>query len=195
VSGEPPKTGAACLEEGALLFGSLRVSFQRCPLPTDGIHRTPVRSLGMLRVARDQEGTLCVPVAEDESFWLGISSESSDSSFRLFAQMKDGHQLNVHSGQPANDDANSAFYFSGFGAIYGLPRDAESWWSFRRVAAEPMRACELLIFADAKSSPVDKPLLQTSVLLVGYETYTQRTGQPAPAPLDLSAGYGGWLLP
>jgi hypothetical protein len=149
----------------------------------------------MLRVARDQEGRFCVPIAEEESFWLGISSEKPDSSFRLFAQMRDGHRLNVHSGRPATEDADSAFHFSSFGAIYGLPRDVESWWSFRRVAAEPMRACEWLHFAEATSPPVDMSFVQADVLLVAYETYTQRTGQPAPAPLDLSAAYGGWLLP
>jgi hypothetical protein len=37
--------------------------------------------------------------------------------------------------------------------------------------------------------------VQVSILLVSYETYTERTQQPAPPPLDPSAGYGGWLLP
>jgi hypothetical protein len=196
VSGDSPEPGAARLEEGALrLFGIMRVSFQRCAVPAEGVHRTPVRSLGMLPVGRDQEGTFCVPVAEDESFWLGVSMEKRGAPFRLFAQMGDKHRLNVHSGRPAAADADSAFQFSGFGAIYGIPRDTESWWSFRRVAAEPMRACEWLIFAQSKIPLVEKALVQTSVLLVSYETYRQRTHQPPPAPLDPSAGYGGWLLP
>ena len=186
----------ARLEEGALrLFGMLRVSFQRCAVPAEGIHRAPVRSLGMLPIAHDQEGTFCVPIAEDESFWLGVSTEKTGGPFRLFAQMRDKHRLNVHSGRRAAADADSAFHFSGFGAIYGIPRDAESWWSFRRVAAEPMHACEWLFFAEPKSSSVEKALVQPSVLLVSYETYTQRTHQPPPAPLDPSAGYGGWRLP
>ena len=194
--GDVPEPDAAFLAEGALrLFGMMRVSFQRCPLPADGIHRTPIRSLGMLPVARDQEGTLCVPVAEDETFWLGVSMEKTGGSFRLFAQMRDKHRLNVQSGRPAAADADSAFHFSGFGAIYGIPRDAESWWSFRRVAAESMRACEWLIFCELGSSPIEKALVQVSVLLVSYEIYAQRTHQPPPAPLDPSAGYGGWLLP
>jgi hypothetical protein len=172
----------------------MRVSFQRCPLPADGIHRTQLRSLGMLPVARDHEGTFCVPVAEHESFWLGVSTEKT-GSFRLFAQMRDKHRLNVESGRPTADDEDSAFHISGFRAIYGLPRDAERWWSFRRVAAEPLRAYEWLIFAQPGSASVEKTPLQASVLLVGYETYTQRTGQPALTPLDPSAGYGGWLLP
>jgi hypothetical protein len=193
---DAPEPGAAFPEEGALrLFGMMRVSFQRCPLPADGIHRTQLRSLGMLPVARDQEGTFCLPVAEHESFWLGVSTEKTGGSFRLFAQMRDKHRLNVESGRSAADDKDSVFHISGFRAIYGLPRDAESWWSFRRVAAEPLRACEWLIFAQPKSASVEKPPLQASVLLVGYEIYTQRTGQPAPAPLDSGAGYGGWLLP
>jgi hypothetical protein len=193
---DAPEPGAAFPEEGALrLFGMMRVSFQRCPLPADGIHRTQLRSLGMLPVARDQEGTFCLPVAEHESFWLGVSTEKTGGSFRLFAQMRDKHRLNVESGRSAADDEDSVFHISGFRAIYGLPRDAESWWSFRRVAAEPLRACEWLIFAQPKSASVEKTPLQASVLLVGYEIYTQRTGQPAPAPLDPGAGYGGWLLP
>jgi hypothetical protein len=196
VSGDSPESGAACLEEGALrLFGMMRVSFQRCSVPAKGIHRIPIRSLGMLPVACDQEGTFCVPVADQESFWLGLSTEKTGGSFRLFAQMRDKHRINVHSGRPAAEDADSAFHLSGFGAIYGIPRDAESWWSFRRVAAEPMRACECLIFAEPKSTPLEKTLAQASILLVSYETYTQRTHQPAPAPLDPSTSYGGWLLP
>ena len=194
--GDVPEPDAAFPAEGALrLFGMIRVSFQRCPLPADGIHRTPIRSLGMLPVARDQEGTLCVPVAEDETFWLGVSMEKTGGSFRLFALMRDKDRLNIQSGRPAATDADSAFHFSGFGAIYGIPRDAESWWSFRRVAAEPMRACEWLIFCELGSSPVEKALVQVSVLPVSYEIYAQRTHQPAPTPLDPSAGYGGWLLP
>ena len=196
MSGDSPEQGAARLEKGALrLFGMMRISFQRCAVPADGIHRTPVRSLGMLPVARDQKGTFCVPVAEDETFWLGASMEKTGGSFRLFAQMGDKHRLNVQSGRPAAADADSAFHFSGFGAIYGIPRDAESWWSFRRVAEEPMRACEWLIFAEPKGAFSEKALVQTSVLLVSYEAYTQRTHQPPPAPLDPKAGYGGWLLP
>ena len=194
--GDVPEPDATFPAEGALrLFGMIRVSFQRCPLPADGIHRTAIRSLGMLPVARDQEETLCVPVAEDETFWLGVSMEKTGGSFRLFAQMRDKHRLNVQSGRPAAADADSAFHFSGFSAIYGIPRDAESWWSFRRVAAEPMRACEWLIFCELGSSPIEKALVQVSVLLVSYEIYAQRTHQPPPAPLDPSAGYGGWLLP
>jgi hypothetical protein len=196
VSGDSPKSEAACLEEGVLrLFGIMRVSFQRCSLPPEGIHRAPVRSLGMLPVARDQEGTFCLPVADNESFWLGINTETATGSFRLFAQMRDQHRLNVHSGRPVADDADSAFHFPAFGAIYGIPRNAESWWSFRRMAAEEMRACECLIFVEPKSAPVEKALMQASVLLVSYQTYTQRTHQPAPAPLNPDAGYGGWLLP
>jgi hypothetical protein len=196
VSGDSPEPGATRLEEGALrLFGMMRVSFQRCSLPPEGIHRTPIRSLGMLPVARDQEGTFCVPVADHESFWLGINTEKAAGSFRLFAQMKDQRRLNVHSGRPAAEDADSAFHFSGFGAIYGLPRNSESWWSFRRLATEPIRACEWLIFVEPNSSAVEESLVQASILLVSYETYTQRTHQPAPAPLNPNAGYGGWLLP
>jgi hypothetical protein len=196
VSGDSPEPGAACLEEGTLrLFGMMRVSFQRCAVPAEGIHRTSVHSLGMLPVGRDPEGTFCLPVAEDESFWLGVSTDKTGGPFRLFAQMRAKHRLNVHSGRPAAADADSAFHFSGFGAIYGIPRDTDSWWSFRRVAAEPMRACEWLIFAEPKTPLVEKVLAQTSVLIVSYETYTQRTHQSPPAPLDPSTGYGGWLLP
>ena len=191
-----PEPDAARLEEGALrLFGMMRVSFQRCLLPPEGIHRTPVRSLGMLPVSRDQEGIFCVPVAEHESFWLGLSTEKNGSRFRLFAQMGNQHRLNVYSGRPAAEDADSAFHFSDFGAIYGIPRNAESWWSFRRVATELVHACERLIFAEPTSPPVPKEPAKASVLLVSYETYTERTRQRAPAPLDPSSGYGGWLLP
>lgn len=196
MSDDSPEPGAARLEEGALrLFGIMRVSFQRCLLPPEGIHRIPVRSLGMLPVSRDQEGTFCVPVAEHESFWLGLNTEKNGSSFRLFAQMGNQHRVNVQSGRPAAEDADSAFHFSGFGAIYGIPRNAESWWSFRRVAAEPVHACERLTFAEPNSPPVHKEPAQASVLLVSYEAYTERTSQRAPAPLDPSSGYGGWLLP
>ena len=196
MNGNSPEPGAVRLEAGTLrLFGMMRISFQRCSLPPEGVHHTPVRSLGMLPVARDQDGIFCLPVADTESFWLGINTEKAAGSFRLFAQMRDQHRLNVHSGRPAAEDADSAFHFSSFGAIYGIPRNAESWWSFRRVATEPLRACECLIFIEPKSPPVEKALLQVSVLIVSYETYTQRTQQLAPAPLDPNAGYGGWLLP
>jgi hypothetical protein len=196
VSDDSPEPGAARLEEGALrLFGIMRVSFQRCLLPPEGIHRIPVRSLGMLPVSPDQEGTFCVPVAEHESFWLGLSTEKNGRWFRLFAQMGNQYRVNVQSGRPAAEDADSAFHFSGFGAIYGIPRNAESWWSFRRVAAEPVHACERLTFAEPNSPPLHNEPAQASVLLVSYETYTKRTHQRAPAPLDPSSGYGGWLLP
>ena len=148
----------------------------------------------MLPVACDQEGTFCVPVADQESFWLGLSTEKTGGSFRLFAEMRNKHRLNVHSGRPAAEDADSAFHFSGFGAIYGIPRDAESWWSFRRV--EPSRCAHASgSFLPNRSPSVEKALVQASVLLVSYQTYTQRTHQRAPAPLDPSAGYGGWQLP
>jgi hypothetical protein len=47
---------------------------------------------------------------------------------------------------------------------------------------------------------VDKETLQRSVTLtrvrvVAYEEFSERTGYPPPSPLDLSVGYGGWLLP
>ena len=180
--GLPGGRRAAPVRDDARQFPALSA------VPADGIHRTPIRSLGMLPVARDQEGTFCVPVAEDETFWLGASMEKTGGSFRLFAQMGDKHRLNVQSGRPAAADADSAFHFSGFGAIYGIPRDAESWWSFRRVAAEPMRACEWLIFAELGSLPSRKRLCKPASCLSatrythsGHTSRRLRHSIPAPA--------------
>ena len=133
--------------------------------------------------------------SQTTNLWLGVSTKMSGGSFRLFAQMRDKVRLNVQSGRPAAEDIDSAFHVSGFRPIYSIPRDAESWWSFRRVAAEPTHACEWLIFAEPKSPQIEKALMQASVPLVSYETYTERTRRPPPPPLDPSAGYGGWLLP
>ena len=195
MSGDVPEPGATRLEEGALrLSGMIRVSFQRRPLPAEGIHRTPIRSLGMLPIACDQEGIFCVPVADQESFWLGLSTEKRGGSFRLFAEMRNKHRFNVHSGRPAAEDAESAFH-SPVLVRSTAYRGCRKLVELSPCGGRAMRTCEWLIFAEPKSTPLEKALVQASVLLVSYETYAQRTHQLAPAPLDPSAGYGGWPLP
>ncbi len=101
------------------------------------------------------------PIAEDESFWLGVSTEKTGGPFRLFAQMRDKHRLNVHSGRPAAADADSAFHFSTLGR-YTASRGTPKAGGASGVSAADQARMRVALFAEPKSFPVERALVPPS---------------------------------
>jgi hypothetical protein len=154
-----------------LRFGSLLISFQRFVRPDDNVIDAVPSSLGALPVAHCR-GAFLLPLSQEEAFWVGV----------IFPASKPAKKLEL-TALHADGRSTPAATLDGPGAKFvpGLKR------------------------ADGKSEAFSRPWLAglrvqlgkhaAHVRLVDPEAYTTLTGGSSVAPLDESAGYGGWRLP
>jgi hypothetical protein len=71
-------------EVACLVVGALRISFQRSLKLAANAPASRVRSFGALPVAAEADGMALVPVAEDESVWIGLDTTGArPSALRL----------------------------------------------------------------------------------------------------------------
>jgi len=151
-----------------LHLDGLRISFQRFALGADQrLHRAPA-SLGALPVAKADDVFL-IPLAEDEGFWLGLESEHTNP-IALEIRDHDGSWVTV-----ASRDLTAFSLVQGLTLPDGSVRPFSLHWPTR-----------LRIRVGSHVAHVD-PCDRVS--------YTSRTGEPAPPPLDPSSAFGGWRLP
>ena len=161
--------GWRCGRDG-LRFGSLLVSFQRFARSGGEIVERAPQSLGALPVGQGK-GSLLLPLAEAEGFWIGVMLAASEPTrIGLAAQRRDGGRsrlVDLVGPQTA--------------VISGMIRTDGRFDIFSRHSL-----AALDIAADDSRARVE---------LVEPAVYARVTGQPAPDPLDPAGGYGGWRLP
>lgn len=153
-----------------LRLGRTLVSFQRYPRPPDGIIAQAPSSLGALPVAWGG-GAFCLPLGEQEAFWLGLLWEGADAppGFSIVAMHADG-------GEAAVSGAEGCA-----GRVLLGPARPDG----RFDALCPPRCARLsLRFATPAAVRVTTPA-----------RYAALTGQLPPDALDPDAGYKGWRLP
>jgi hypothetical protein len=192
--------------EGLWFGEGLNLSFQRCVLPEDGVHRYPPKSLGTLSIGAGRGGDLFLPLEKTESFWIGIQRCHPDLSIACAIRGSDGRLLDVRSGKELGspDAAQSISLESS--AVDGIARSEGGIWALTSQWAPTKhpRQCLFiqarLLAPNAGEAGIELcpdsgigPLVQ--IHLVDYETFSQETGLKAPPPLNISAGYQGWLLP
>lgn len=154
-----------------LRYGLLLVSFQRFVRPQANVIDSAPASLGCLPVAGTPTGFV-LPVADEEAFWVGVELPAATSlnPFILDALRVNGQWISV-----------TKFDRPQTSVIPGMSRADEKYDAFSRRLLVEFRAC----VGDQCAS----------IHLASPESFSSRTGQLAPGPLDPSAGYQGWRLP
>jgi hypothetical protein len=152
----------------------LLLSFQRYACPADGIVLELPRSLGALPVGAGAEGFL-LPLSEAEAFWIGVMGGAPANPWPLAIAGVDraGETL------PIARITSKADAF-----LPGYPRPDGRWGALSR------GTCFMLLIEVGRTNAIPG----ATVYLVSPREYAAQTGQPAPPPLDPSAGYRGWLL-
>lgn len=152
-------------------FGAWLVSFQRFARPRTGVVECAPSSLGALPVASTSAGFL-LPVADDEAFWIGVICPAATVSGTLVLEAfsPEGGRIWVTALDPSRDTV-----------IAGIVQAEGEFKTFCR-----RNVAEIRLRIDHRSA---------RVRLTDYESYSRRTGEVGPPPLDPSSGYGGWRLP
>ncbi|WP_160108108.1 hypothetical protein [Pseudomonas izuensis] len=191
--------GKVCVAPGVTL------SFQRFIRPaTDMIEHTPT-SLGALPVAIDSQGVLILPLADDESFWIGLMVYQAPESIlvEVAAEIEGGETVDVLCASPWHPDRHCTTNLLETPRIAGIRRSDGKLDVFsRQTLNDGRRPCVRLRFYlrrtpsdKSEGESVDTDWHITLLRLVSYATFEAETGLPEPAPLDPTAGYQGWRLP
>ena len=128
------------IEPAGLIIGHvLKVSFQRCLRPADGIHHRPPSSLGALPLGSSETGELMVPVGSTESVWLGLARVHDTIPVLLFAavETRQGRKINLCSGRPWREDFHSNIRVITGSAIDGIPHSAGGVYALGRRPPKP----------------------------------------------------------
>lgn len=145
----------------------------------------PPQSLGALPVARAIGDKLLLPLADDEAFWIGVSSED-DSPFtilvRAFAPSGGEYKLG-HGGRAVPP------FFRIDGTANG-----DTMTALCRTDAEGQAVIEKLLIAGCSAGQAARVRTAT-ILLVDYATFSAASSREAPESIDPDAGYDGQLLP
>lgn len=168
-------------------FGSLAVSFQRFDVPRSGLLPARPTSFGALPVGQVEDSQFLLPLADDEAFWIGISSRNgAECSVRVSATLKSDAEADLSGGwKPVppslqimgvltNDHRLTALSRTGYGRVAGIG--------------------SIIIFVSVKSTDeTEKGAIE--IQTVDYPTFARLTGRRPPAELDPEASYKGHLLP
>jgi len=168
----PPRWTA---DRAGLHCDGLLLSFQRYACPADRIVCGLPTSLGALPVGAGAEGFL-LPLAEAEAFWIGVmgGATANPRSLTIAGIDRTGVALPIASITSEAD----AF-------LPGYPRPDGRWGALSR------GTCSIVLIEVGQTNAIAGAMVH----LVSPPEYVALTGQPAPPPLDPSAGYGGWPLP
>lgn len=137
---------------------------------------------------------LCLPVASEEAFWIGLESVSVVRAVRaaIMVVTEDIGPIDPVSGRVWNGPAAHAFDVPPVLVIQGILRLDGSLWAFTRVPVHgtgpACRRIEFHAWDDSKTAAA-------SVRLVDYVSFRELTNMAPPPPLDADAGYKGWRLP
>jgi hypothetical protein len=166
------------------------VTFQRYPeSDADGLRA----SCGALPAGFSPKGDLLVPLARGEAVWIGLGCKGPQEHLSVRIRFRMSHQ-------PEMPDL-----FAEVGhhtAIKGIPAGRGTSLPIVR---EPLQvehlACSGLGVAlldptdnSGHATRLHEPI-GVELRLIDYATFVWETGLPAPAPLDPSSAYAGYLLP
>ena len=170
------------------------VSFQRYQWPLEGRFAHAPSSLGLLWTARTAEGTVLLPLAPGECFWIGVNGdEASPYELSVTLERGSGELIDVLSGRriAAREVRWTPIHETPF--IEGIRTKAGFEPLARETSSRIPVGQALQLRVRERSGARESAGIR--VELADYATFTARTGRAAPEPLDRDAGYGGWLLP
>lgn len=174
---------------GLRVDGGLTLSFQRFALPAGGVIGRLPPSLGALPVGAAADGTLVLPVADGEAFWIGASTDRPKARAEVFvsAHLSDGTRREA----PMVVAAPAA-------RLAGLPREDGGFDALARTATPAGPGCDALTVRyriRQRGRRWSDRAEALAVRLLDPAAFAVATGEAPPGPLDPGAGYGGWRLP
>jgi len=168
----------------------LCLSFQRYRRTSDERVPHPLpSSLGALPCALASDGSVLIPLAAGEAFWIGLRQAGTVATVELSltAVSRNSRARPVH------------FAFEAPSArLEGYPDAAGTVFSFGREVERPFGASGFSRLECRTQTPgiEDQAAACSFVLrLVDPETFAAKSGRAAPQPLDPAAGYRSQLLP
>jgi hypothetical protein len=173
---------------GVLIRPGLRLSFQRFPLPGSGMIDEAPASLGALPVCRAADGSLLLPLADGEAFWIGLSTDppGMEAEVSVSALLSDGTAVE-----------EGPIPVAPIARLAGMRRADGRYGAFARAATAAHPGCVSLAFRCRFRRGAGRRgarAAELTLLLVDGQTFAAAAGR-APPPLDPAAGYGGWRLP
>ena len=179
---------------GLLIAPGLHVSFQRYARPPGDAVASAPSSLGALPVAHSRSGTLVLPVAPDEAFWIGLEMRRAGASADVALRFESPSQpaVDALSGGEWKEEGPAWMAVPPGTGIDGIALATGGVRCFARTrsAAEDGATGMLDVVTrtgDARTT--------TRIALVAYDAFESTTGHPRPEPLDPAAQYRGWRLP
>jgi hypothetical protein len=186
------------IDLGGLLVGSqLAISFQRYPIPADGVLSSPSPSFGALPIGSTRSGRLLLPIVPGEAFWMGFTNcEESIPRIRVAVETSTQGVLDACLGTEWSEDRSAAgIVVPPQRELDGIVRLAGGWWPLTRFnpnAEAPQ--CQAIKIVVMPQLPEDLAL-RVRIESIDSSDFFESTGLRSPPPLDLTAAYGGWLLP
>jgi hypothetical protein len=197
--------GRLCLPLGLI------VSFQRFACPGTGVVDRAPASLGALPIGRNAARELLLPLERNECFWIGLSVTPGTAPVALAVavEQRGGRVLDAISGADWDANRPSTVTVPETLRVTGIRRPDGRLGVFARELADStghlcVRLRLRLRFRVARAtagggagpvSPVDGEAREAALRLVDYRTFATDTALAPPGPLNLDAGYKGWLLP
>jgi|JI102314A2RNA_FD_contig_51_1895473_length_1903_multi_2_in_0_out_0_2 hypothetical protein len=194
-----------------LIRGNVRIppglvlSFQRFAWPVNGVVDRAPSSLGALPVGIGAASELLLPLACDESFWVGleVSSGAPAMALAVTVQLRNGEVLDVFSGSSWDAERPRMAIVGTTPRIEGIRRrDGRVAVFVRETHASTDIQCDHLRFRvtlldsdDSFAGTGAAAAREVQLRLVDYAAFAAETGLRSPNPLDQKAGYKGWLLP
>ncbi|MGV6875323.1 hypothetical protein ACUSIJ_21845 [Pseudochelatococcus sp. B33] len=195
-----PGEGWIC-DHALRLEGGTVISFQRYVRPPGGLAPDCPRSLGALPIASGPGGRYLLPLAADEAFWLGLSLAIPDrrAVLALAVTRTEGEPVDVVTGSPWDRRRPGLIVVPDRRWVDGVSLGDGRKAAFVREAPETdedgWTGLHIYAARGAGEEGAGISARPATIAFVTYRDYASRTGCAAPAPLDPSAGYGGWRLP
>jgi hypothetical protein len=188
---------------GLLIASQLAISFQRYPLPADGVLGSPSPSFGALPIGSTRSGRLLFPIVSGEAFWMGFTNcdESIPLLIRIAVETSTGGILDASAGTDWRDRSSAGIVVPPQRELDGIVRLAGGWWpltgSTPNSEAPQCTAITIAIVPQPLEDRQSPPEVATTLRLESIDScdFFESTGVRSPPPLDLTAAYGGWLLP
>lgn len=163
----------------SITLSGVAISFQRFPLPPEGIVAHRPTSHGRLPLGSVRGGWL-LPMAAGEAFWIGLGpAASADAPIGIAVAVRVRGRRGEHN--------VPAILVPPHRWLHGrMLRDGRIA-AFHRSATTGTPACRRLRFLAGGAEAIVWP--------VGYARFVRATGRAPPDPLDPTAAYRGWRLP
>jgi hypothetical protein len=151
-------------------------------------------SLGALAPAPVGRNKFLLPVAPEESFWIGLSSRDSTCfCVAILANLGGARPSDLLAGGSCDEDTATWLSVPPRRVVPGITTDAH-FRVFTRTGAN-QHDLKMPRFLARRCDASQISAVACQLDLVDYASYSARTGLSAPDVLNREAGYKGYLLP